>query len=159
MQYGAGLVESSLSSISRPLVNNVQLGQLDEFACRQLDRLGGPNNSSPVTVAELEEESRKYMRRDSPNGTTTLIGPPISSTTHQDPSSSSSPNVSVTEDSGMQQAVAVVSRSRWQTVLVEAGGIGAAVSDESLKSLRYCLQWLLVRSFQNPSSLTPLTVL
>lgn len=36
-------------------------------------------------------------------------------------------------------------RSRWQTVLLEAGGLGAAVSEESLKSLRYCLQWLLVR--------------
>jgi hypothetical protein len=43
-----------------------------------------------------------------------------------------------------QQAVAVEGRSRWQTVLVEAGGLGAAVSEESLKSLRYCLQWLLV---------------
>lgn len=47
---------------------------------------------------------------------------------------------------GQQQAVAIVpgSRSRWQTVLLEAGGLGAAVSEESLKSLRYCLQWLLV---------------
>lgn len=33
-------------------------------------------------------------------------------------------------------------RSAWHNVLVEAGGIGAAVSEESLKSLQYCLQWL-----------------
>ncbi|KAI8443215.1 transcription factor Opi1-domain-containing protein [Phakopsora pachyrhizi] len=37
-------------------------------------------------------------------------------------------------------------RSRWQSMLVEAsmtaGGIGAAVSEESMKSLKYCLQWL-----------------
>lgn len=41
------------------------------------------------------------------------------------------------------RAVAVNSRSRWQTVLLEAGGLGAAVSEESLKSLKYCLHWLL----------------
>lgn len=39
--------------------------------------------------------------------------------------------------------------SRWQGILVEAGmtagGIGAAVSEESMKSLKYCLQWLQVR--------------
>ncbi|OAV98472.1 hypothetical protein PTTG_25673 [Puccinia triticina 1-1 BBBD Race 1] len=38
------------------------------------------------------------------------------------------------------------SLSRWQNMLVEAGvtagGIGAAVSEESMKSLQYCLQWL-----------------
>lgn len=27
-----------------------------------------------------------------------------------------------------------------------AGGIGAAVSEESMKSLKYCLQWLQVSS-------------
>jgi hypothetical protein len=39
--------------------------------------------------------------------------------------------------------------SRWSNMLVEAGmtagGIGAAVSEESMKSLKYCLQWLQVR--------------
>lgn len=38
------------------------------------------------------------------------------------------------------------SRSRWQSLVIEAGvtagGIGAAVSEESMKSLKYCLHWL-----------------
>ncbi|KAG0146309.1 hypothetical protein CROQUDRAFT_522928 [Cronartium quercuum f. sp. fusiforme G11] len=42
--------------------------------------------------------------------------------------------------------VASSGRSRWQSMLVEAGmtagGIGAAVSEESMKSLKYCLHWL-----------------
>lgn len=38
----------------------------------------------------------------------------------------------------------VVQRSRWQAVLLEAGGIGAAVSEESMRRLKYCLQWLQV---------------
>lgn len=44
---------------------------------------------------------------------------------------------------GEQQQV--VQRSRWQAVLLEAGGIGAAVSEESMRRLKYCLQWLQVR--------------
>ena len=42
----------------------------------------------------------------------------------------------------------VVPRSRWQTVLLEAGGISAAVSEESMRRLKYCLQWLQVRTPQ-----------
>lgn len=50
------------------------------------------------------------------------------------------------------QEVQVVSRSKWQAVLLEAGGIGAAVSEESMKRLKYCLQWLQVSSFPNFSN-------
>lgn len=43
-----------------------------------------------------------------------------------------------------------IPRSRWQSMLVEAGmtagGISAAMSEESMKSLKYCLQWLQVSS-------------
>ena len=39
----------------------------------------------------------------------------------------------------------VASRSKWQAMLLEAGGIGAAVSEESMKRLQYCLHWLQVR--------------
>lgn len=39
----------------------------------------------------------------------------------------------------------VAQRSRWQAVLLEAGGIGAAVSEESMRRLKYCLEWLQVR--------------
>jgi len=36
----------------------------------------------------------------------------------------------------------VVQRSRLAAVLLEAGSIGAAVSEESMRRLKYCLQWL-----------------
>lgn len=42
------------------------------------------------------------------------------------------------------QQHAVVQRSRWQAMLFEAGGLGAAVSEESMRRLQYCLQWLQV---------------
>lgn len=48
------------------------------------------------------------------------------------------------EDGAPDNQQQVVQRSRWQAVLLEAGGIGAAVSEESMRRLKYCLQWLQV---------------
>ena len=56
----------------------------------------------------------------------------------------------LTENPEEQQQV--VQRSRWQAVLLEAGGIGAAVSEESMRRLKYCLQWLQVGHFVVPQS-------
>ncbi|GAA5909223.1 hypothetical protein JCM6882_003770 [Rhodosporidiobolus microsporus] len=148
VKLGADLVESSFSAVSRPITNNVQLGGLDDFACRQLDRIGAPGSSpgrkSPASQQQqLEEELRGRSSetipvRQSATGSERGEGemPPPSSTDHGQQRASST--------SGAGGQVATVSqRSRWQTVLLEAGGLGAAVSEESLKSLRYCLQWLL----------------
>lgn len=38
----------------------------------------------------------------------------------------------------------LVGKSTWHTMLVEASGISAAVSDESMRKMRYCLQCLQV---------------
>ena len=38
----------------------------------------------------------------------------------------------------------VAQRSIWQAVLLEAGGLGVALSDENIRRLKYCLNWLLV---------------
>ena len=40
----------------------------------------------------------------------------------------------------------VAQRSRWQAVLLEAGGLSAALSEESMRRLKYCLHWLQVCS-------------
>ena len=57
-----------------------------------------------------------------------------------------------TQPQQQPQQQEVVPRSRWQTVLLEAGGIGAAVSEESMRRLKYCLQWLQVITFCATSS-------
>lgn len=138
VKYGAGLVESSLSSISRPLANNLQLGQLDGFACRQLDRLGA---TSPGENAH--KTNSPNFRRDILDTSAPSAEAARSRSTHDFMAAEKLSEESSPRHQSQQQAVAVVSRSRWQTVLLEAGGLGAAVSEESLKSLRYCLQWLL----------------
>ncbi|GAA5899397.1 uncharacterized protein JCM6883_005206 [Sporobolomyces salmoneus] len=130
VNFGAGLVESSISAVSRPITNNLQLGPLDDFACRQLDRIGGAGNRSP---SRRDGENLTEEQRDNT---------PPSSSSHVRPANE---DESPTREGspGNQVAVQQGQRSRWQTVLLEAGGLGAAVSEESLKSLRYCLQWLV----------------
>ena len=39
----------------------------------------------------------------------------------------------------------VAQRSRWQAVLLEAGGLSVALSEESMRRLKYCFHWLQVR--------------
>lgn len=45
VKYGTDLVESSVKTVSKPVINRVigpgLVGQLDDFACRQLDRVRG----------------------------------------------------------------------------------------------------------------------
>ncbi|ESK82692.1 clock controled protein (ccg-8) [Moniliophthora roreri MCA 2997] len=41
-----------------------------------------------------------------------------------------------------QQQTQITQRGRWQTMLVEAGGLSVAFSEESMKKLKYCLNWL-----------------
>ena len=54
------------------------------------------------------------------------------------------PASTLTQHADAQESQQVAQRSRWQTVFLEAGGIGAALSEESMRRLKYCLQWLQV---------------
>ncbi|KAJ7766549.1 transcription factor Opi1-domain-containing protein [Mycena maculata] len=47
-----------------------------------------------------------------------------------------------TSGSGGEEQRQVAQRSRWQAMLLEAGGLSAALSDESMRRLRYRLSWL-----------------
>lgn len=39
LQYGAEMMESSVKTISKPVIDRLPVNQIDEFACRQLDRV------------------------------------------------------------------------------------------------------------------------
>lgn len=151
VRYGADLVESGVKTISRPVIGRVinaeQLGHLDDFACRQLDRLGGPLSSSPVTTPNIpkvqpyEDDFARpdYMdelaantegiRRRRKNGKEPADEAELAATALLTGHLATAQNQ-------------VAPRSRWQSLVIEAGGLGAAVSEESMKSLQYCLEWL-----------------
>ncbi|KAI0306040.1 transcription factor Opi1-domain-containing protein, partial [Multifurca ochricompacta] len=163
--YGAEMMESSMKSISRPVIDRLPVTSLDEFACRQLDRLGrygaGTRRPSSVDADERStsvERERKRGRSSRESGlqirdvsmargsmsdqtpfhvraaSLTLFLFPLPPIISLEPEKEA-PTESLEE----QQ---VVQRSRWQAVLLEAGGISAAVSEESMRRLKYCLQWL-----------------
>ena len=70
---------------------------------------------------------------------------PRSSTSSQPERPTLPPASTLTQHADAQESQQVAQRSRWQTVFLEAGGISAALSEESMRRLKYCLQWLQVR--------------
>ncbi|KAG6840167.1 hypothetical protein C0991_008462 [Blastosporella zonata] len=189
--YGAEMMECSVKTISRPVIDRlpVNVNQLDEFACRQLDRLDryrrpstsetnsatspptSPNSTRSMTITSettpLESQDPGLPKVKLKSGETLSPGE-RNQHEHDDlglgkgwkgnqtswlqasspfvgpappppelPSSSSSSRQPQTEEHQVAQ------RSRWQAVLLEAGGLSAALSEESLRRLKYCLQWLL----------------
>ncbi|KAI9464476.1 Opi1-domain-containing protein [Lactarius psammicola] len=153
VKYGAEMMESSMKSISRPVIDRLPVNSLDEFACRQLDRFGRygarPSSVDPDERSASAERGRKRGRM-------------MRELTEEEPSPGEYPTegrceladlilsralVSSDSDKNVQGETSeeqqqVVPRSRWQAVLLEAGGIGAAVSEESMRRLKYCLSWL-----------------
>ncbi|PWY97692.1 Opi1-domain-containing protein [Testicularia cyperi] len=235
VKYGADLVESSVKTISRPVVSRLgaSLGergveQLDDFACRQLDRLYPSAVASPTkeekrsileeverkdqqewqnlgdeerekrrtayAALKLEERERTLMARElrqrkgksraseggdearasalSSGSATSALGRTRSRGDEQNDqdhdngdgdgdgdemtgraldtngkdravTGAATNGALVQAGNGQQQ---LFRGSRWGSMLVEAGatagGLSAAMSEESMKSLKYCLQWL-----------------
>lgn len=155
VKYGAEALESSVKSISKPVITkfNPQLGQLDDLACKTLNliekRYPGMNGTpteehdTAMSYAELEDLHRRSS--DAQMMQTGPLSPATSSSRqlgHQ-----MSPTASEFSVDGTSGAVTTAGpRNRWHNMLMEAGttagGLSAAVSEESMKSLKYCLQWL-----------------
>ncbi|KNZ77247.1 hypothetical protein J132_05957 [Termitomyces sp. J132] len=192
VKYGAEMMESSVKSISRPVIDRLPVNQLDEFACRQLDRFDRyrrPSNSEAISVISPQTSSKssqsipgrsnesesipieskdpglpKVKLKSGSSETSTIGDHPSSRIGNEFEKSrlakgkakswlhASSPFVGpaptppdLTSSSSSQSPAEerqVTRRSRWQAVLSEAGGLSAALSDESLRRLKYCLQWL-----------------
>ncbi|TFK66239.1 Opi1-domain-containing protein [Pluteus cervinus] len=209
VKYGAEIMESSVKTISRPVIDRIP-AQLDEFACRQLDRgsfgemwrfmraiisfcsgrdvemlessnfdkYRRPSQVEPASPSSIRMQGSDPPTSESDRGrpklkTKTLDGSAIEdrdinmvkeeiiasprmdgerdrevsgwieanssfigpAPPPEDPSSSKS-------QSEPQNERQVAQRSRWQAMLLEAGGLSAALSDESMRRLRYCLSWL-----------------
>ncbi|KAH6916491.1 transcription factor Opi1-domain-containing protein [Coprinopsis sp. MPI-PUGE-AT-0042] len=193
VKYGAEMVESSVKTLSRPVINRlpVDVNQLDEFACRQLDRLDryrripGGDATSPTTPSSPSEPSTSERGRTRSRTPITAVsddasmersssgvrlrkgwkeggekGVPswleansrsiASSSSHRPRSRSVTPTQKGNDErpsqadarSDPQDERQIAQRSRWQAVLLEAGGLSAALSEDSMRRLKYCLHWL-----------------
>lgn len=204
MKYGAEIVESRVKSLSKPVFDKLEpkLGQLDDFACRQLDKFEkvypkseahafpSPTSStrSSYDILRQENGSEAYFahrpRGDSIDSTSsaTSLQPNFDilrsrNTRHEeatmrqrsDSLSSPQPPTSTFQFSSGQQSINILSHapeqpqqrdshlvktlssssqqfSGWRGVVATVGSASAAgvaiFSEESMKSLKYCLQWL-----------------
>ncbi|KAH8111063.1 Opi1-domain-containing protein [Phellopilus nigrolimitatus] len=152
VKYGAEMMESSVKSISKPVINRLPVNQLDEFACRQLDKFGrksssgtspGARGRSPSVerVNLLQDSERNSIERDDgrPRPQARFS---IGDLDQDDVRSQGVDETGVEADERALPTQDVANRSRWHSILYEAGGISAAVSEESMRRLKYCLQWL-----------------
>ncbi|KAM5530817.1 hypothetical protein V8D89_015507 [Ganoderma adspersum] len=149
VKYGAEMMESSVKTISRPVIDRLPVGQLDEFASRQLDRL----YTAGIKYRPLAKRFRRQPRAQETLGVKRCINDkdaipdsrtptPHSSTSSQPERPTLPPASTLTQHADAQENQQVAQRSRWQAVFLEAGGISAAFSEESMRRLKYCLQWL-----------------
>ncbi|KAG7443384.1 Opi1-domain-containing protein [Guyanagaster necrorhizus] len=153
VKYGAEMMESGVKTISKPVIDRlpVNVEQLDEFACRQLDRLDRYRRPSCDRESSRERGRGKTRQESMSSDRDVSVSPSvegddakrvgmwIDSTSSYDQRRSPTPTPEVPVEDADQQ---VAQRSRWHTVLLEAGGLSAALSEESLRRLRYCLSWL-----------------
>ncbi|KAF9112960.1 hypothetical protein BGX27_002506 [Mortierella sp. AM989] len=198
MKYGAEMVESGVKSLSKPVFDKLEpkLGQLDDFACRQLDKvyptksdvhvLPSPTNSARSSNDIIRPENGSNgqptsngsyfpyrSRGDSIDSTSSTTSSRLSfdvlrsrGTRHEDvtlrqrsdsQTSQRSFQYHGTANNGyypqqqQQQQVGTLSSSSqqfsgWKGVVATVGSASAAgvaiFSEESMKSLKYCLQWL-----------------
>ncbi|KAI0917922.1 hypothetical protein AcV5_002733 [Taiwanofungus camphoratus] len=193
VKYGAEMMESSVKTISRPVIERLPVGQLDEFACRQLDRLENYTRRTPSQdrdrgrststeydwnmgrswdtrdvlmsrsasqsrpdgrdpwegtstsplQTQMQSQGQAYSRTPTPRSQCLPPRNYLQSSREHSPSTlqptepQTSPSTTPSQPENQ-----VAQRSRWQAMLLEAGGIGAAVSEESMRKLRFCLHWL-----------------
>ncbi|KAF9198718.1 hypothetical protein BGZ49_000379 [Haplosporangium sp. Z 27] len=188
MKYGAEMVES----LSKPVFDKLEptLGQLDDFACRQLDKVYPKSEAHPFPsptdsarssndIHRSESGSNGYFanrpRGDSVDSVSSTASSRPSfdvlrsrgtryeesalrqrsdSQSSQRPLTSSSFQFSGNQSSNQFQQHQVANPSTapsqqfsgWRGVVATVGSASAAgvaiFSEESMKSLKYCLQWL-----------------
>ncbi|KAF5362356.1 hypothetical protein D9756_002796 [Leucocoprinus leucothites] len=216
VKYGARMVESSVKTISKPVINRLPVNQIDEFACRQLDKFDkyrrpsvGPESptrsttrrmsdvddagSSSISADHEPDRGRPKLRTKTFDGSPApgddfgyprehhedslerrkYVGsvPQWIESTHSyartpgsgaaSPMEDSSPitfddrrtrspdhqtshrEIQSSDQQSQNPERQVAQRSRWQAMLLEAGGLGVALSDENMRRLKYCLNWLL----------------
>ncbi|KAJ1961480.1 transcriptional regulator opi1 [Dispira parvispora] len=161
VKYGAETVESSVRTIWRPVRSRFEsnLVDLDDFACKQLDKI--EHHYMPQTVGasstDLEpstsEQSRGCSHR-SPSMTATATTRDVTSLRkrthfHRDQEDQEAATVLAStsvmapepgKDDG--KIYHPEQRSWWQQMLVGAGTGAVVFSEESLRRIKYCLDWL-----------------
>ncbi|CAO3694016.1 unnamed protein product [Umbelopsis ramanniana] len=160
LNYGAGLVESSVKTIAAPLYGTLGKHIEDRYNFHKEDELKQEEEDEAATAAAIalaraslqDVDSRKDLRRrkhrdsDDEDLDMDLSMKSRSRTTSRSTSPRRSPHPAHVALTPINRRQEQVSRSRWQQLVVGAGSAAgttvAVVSEESMRCLKYCLSWL-----------------
>ncbi|EJU03831.1 Opi1-domain-containing protein [Dacryopinax primogenitus] len=159
VQLGVKMVESSIATLSKPVMDRLPVAQMDGFACRQLDKLEGRSRSysgsQPTSAGPASDGHARDWEVNTPTSMKAMYSQPgnpssmsldtqgtYSSETLPPLSPSTTRDIDAPQQQQAQQQQQQSSRAPWQTMLVGAGGLTAAVSEENMRRLQLCLEWL-----------------
>ncbi|OMJ24958.1 hypothetical protein AYI69_g4452 [Smittium culicis] len=120
VKYGAETLESSVKSVCNPFVKRMNVSQLDNFACRQLDKLDFITTSNKESLPPL-------------NVSTTTNNTNLHNSDHKDDSEFNFNNFSSNDSKNP---------TSWKNLLGNAKSRAAALQKDALDRLKYCLEWL-----------------
>ncbi|KAJ1913599.1 transcriptional regulator opi1 [Tieghemiomyces parasiticus] len=161
MKYGAETMESSVKTLCRPVLNRLEtnLVGLDDFACKQLDKIerhcklseGAPAwavSSAVAPSVDCRLRKRTQQRRVLEEYDTGVPAPP----TTTEALVATIPAVTTAETSAADASA----RTWWKQVLVGAGTGAVVFSEESMRRIKYCLDWLQYAAGHIQSQITTL---
>ncbi|KAL0080574.1 transcription factor Opi1-domain-containing protein, partial [Phycomyces blakesleeanus] len=167
VKYGAEMVESFAAPIYDKVGKRVLSGAVDEWGCKQLDKLEerypsyvtSPEEQEDATMAAASALARASLtdeyeggvrrRREDSREDQTYGSRSRSRSASRSTSRSTSPRRPynlATKTTAIRHRTQPIGKSKWHQIVMHAGSAAgttaAVVSEESMKCLRYCLSWL-----------------
>ncbi|KAL0080386.1 transcription factor Opi1-domain-containing protein [Phycomyces blakesleeanus] len=177
VKYGAEMVESFAAPIYDKVGKRVLSGAVDEWGCKQLDKLEerypsyvtSPEEQEDATMAAASALARASLtdeyeggvrrRREDSREDQTYGSRSRSRSASRSTSRSTSPRRPynlATKTTAIRHRTQPIGKSKWHQIVMHAGSAAgttaAVVSEESMKCLRYCLSWLQSGIVNNSTS-------
>ncbi|KAJ2058356.1 transcriptional regulator opi1 [Coemansia sp. S146] len=127
LRAGTSVIESGVRKMCQPITKRIDVAQLDSFACRQLDNLGYAEDSSQP-IANLRKRTKDQAEEPPP--------PPEES---YDNGKGKAPAAAAAAADGPS-----ADSNRWRvgSLVASARDRAVAYREDSVRRLRYCLEWV-----------------
>ncbi|KAJ2699400.1 transcriptional regulator opi1 [Coemansia sp. IMI 203386] len=148
IRVGSDVIESGVRKMYQPLAKRIDVAQLDSFACRQLDNLGYTagqgNNLRKRTKDQADEQISVEDEHDDDNGKSRYVA--NGSESQLAPLLPPRPQPQTQPHPQPQtQSQQPGSGARWRVVDLVASARERALAyrEDSLRRLKYCLDWVV----------------
>ncbi|KAJ2886757.1 transcriptional regulator opi1 [Coemansia aciculifera] len=129
LRAGTSVIESGVRKMCQPITKRIDVAQLDSFACRQLDNLGYAEDSSQP-MANLRKRTKDQAEEPPP--------PPPPEEESYDNGKGKAPAAAAAADGPSTDS------NRWRvgSLVASARDRAVAYREDSVRRLRYCLEWV-----------------